>query len=166
VPSTPQAIINDTVLAEMALVSWRDILGALSAMLGACEQEAVVQYVLKAYQTFAATCGELELHQARDALLVSLCQFSLPGWKPSSGVGASVMSSIVEAGWRVGANKRATLTRKHILVRVAVVGKGRERLLGCADGLSVPTVGTVAGTAAAGGRDALCVCLDVVAKAS
>ena len=59
-------------------------------------------------------------------MLVSLCQFSLPGWKPSSGVGASVMSSIVEAGWRVGANKRATLTRKHILVRVAVVGKWRD----------------------------------------
>ena len=110
-------VVTEKVLSDMASASWRDILGGLSAMLGACEQEAVVQYVLKAYQTFAATCGEMELDHARDALLVSLCQFSLPGWKPSSGVGTTVMTSIVEAGWRVGAHKRTTLTRKHILVR-------------------------------------------------
>ena len=101
----------------MATASWRELLGGLSAVLGACEAEPLVQYVLKAYQGFAATCGEMELHAARDALLVSLCQFSLPGWRPSSGVGTTVMSSIVEAGWRVAALKHATLTRKHILVR-------------------------------------------------
>ncbi len=122
-PTTPStdaaaaaAALSERTLSGMAQVAWKPILGGLSAMLGACEHEAIVQYILKTYQSFAATCGQMSLHQARDALLVSLCQFSLPNWRPSAGVGSSVMSTIMDAGWRVGACRRTYLTHKHILV--------------------------------------------------
>lgn len=106
---------DSSLTSSMAATAWKPVLSGLSVCLGACEQEGILAYILKSFQTFAATCGRLSLDRARDALLVSLCQFSLPNWRPTAGVGTAVLASVMESGWKPSSSK-TLLTQKHILV--------------------------------------------------
>jgi hypothetical protein len=69
---------GNSVMVGIVEVSWRPILSALSALLLHCEQEMLVQFALKAFQTFTNTCGLLGLESSRDCFLTSLCYHTFP----------------------------------------------------------------------------------------
>ena len=77
--------VDEESVRNMILLSTSNIVGAMSSMLQVVENTSLIQYILKAYQAYTRTCGELQLVAQRDELLVSLCQFSLPGWRPTPG---------------------------------------------------------------------------------
>ncbi len=58
--------------------SWCGILAALSLLLDASTDDASAENILKAFETYASLCGQLELCKPRDAFLASLCKASLP----------------------------------------------------------------------------------------
>jgi hypothetical protein len=69
---------GNAIMVGIVEASWRPILSALSSLLIHCEQEMLVQFVLKAFQTFTNTCGLLGLEASRDSFLSSLCFHTLP----------------------------------------------------------------------------------------
>ena len=82
VTKTPSQV-KDAV-SEMVRYSWRPMLQVLSLLLEFCSNENIVQFVLKAYMSMTITCGVLELDDARNAFILSLCRFSIPDWHSSS----------------------------------------------------------------------------------
>lgn len=67
-----------TLAVKMVGSSWREIVGSFELILGHCTQENLVQFLLKACESFANTCGKLGLDEPRDAILTMLCRFALP----------------------------------------------------------------------------------------
>ena len=65
-------------LKGMVTASWECCLKALAELLQHSDEEDVIQFVLKAYQSFTNTCGLLGLVKPRDEFIHSLCKFSLP----------------------------------------------------------------------------------------
>ncbi len=72
-------------VAEMIECVWRPILVSFSATLAVSSNPLLLQSVLRASQSFAASCGSLSLVSARDAFLVGLCNSSMPQWEPTGG---------------------------------------------------------------------------------
>eukprot|EP01125_Pyxidicula_operculata_P001317 TRINITY_DN11210_c0_g1_i1.p1 TRINITY_DN11210_c0_g1~~TRINITY_DN11210_c0_g1_i1.p1 ORF type:complete len:1551 (-),score=285.62 TRINITY_DN11210_c0_g1_i1:70-4206(-) len=68
----------------MAELSWPPILAALDQLLHKAKDEMVMQIILKAYQTFIQSCGDLSLATPRDAFLTSLKKYALPSSLSSS----------------------------------------------------------------------------------
>ena len=62
-------------LRQMATVSWMPILASLSFLLSKSNEEAQIQHLLMAYQSFTNTCGLLELTKPRFALASFPCSF-------------------------------------------------------------------------------------------
>nr|XP_034192055.1 protein MON2 homolog isoform X1 [Osmia lignaria] len=58
--------------------SWCGLLAALSPLIDASTDESATENVLKAIQTFASLCGQLELQAPRDAFITAICKASLP----------------------------------------------------------------------------------------
>uniref|UniRef100_A0A1L8DV77 Protein MON2 homolog n=1 Tax=Nyssomyia neivai TaxID=330878 RepID=A0A1L8DV77_9DIPT len=58
--------------------SWCGLLAALSPLIDAATEESVTENILKSMQSYAALCGILELHTARDAFITAICRASLP----------------------------------------------------------------------------------------
>ncbi|XP_039310634.1 protein MON2 homolog isoform X8 [Solenopsis invicta] len=58
--------------------SWCGLLAALSPLIDASTDESATENVLRAIQTFASLCGQLELQAPRDAFITALCKASLP----------------------------------------------------------------------------------------
>ncbi|XP_066601178.1 protein MON2 homolog isoform X2 [Prorops nasuta] len=58
--------------------SWCGLLAALSPLVDASTDESATENVLKAIQTFAALCGQLDLQTPRDAFITAICKASLP----------------------------------------------------------------------------------------
>lgn len=63
---------------NLATRSWMTILAALSLMLSRARDELMLQQILRAYQSFTVTCGQLRLSTPRDALVNALCSQALP----------------------------------------------------------------------------------------
>jgi len=78
---------NPQILSRRMMVDcWKPMLGALESLLRSCNNENVVQFLLKAYMSMTNSCGILELAEARNAFILSLCRFSLPNWHSSAAV--------------------------------------------------------------------------------
>ncbi|XP_076680403.1 mon2 homolog, regulator of endosome-to-Golgi trafficking isoform X1 [Andrena cerasifolii] len=58
--------------------SWCGLLAALSPLIDASTDESATENVLKAIQTFASLCGQLDLQTPRDAFITAICKASLP----------------------------------------------------------------------------------------
>ncbi|KAG5311481.1 MON2 protein, partial [Acromyrmex insinuator] len=58
--------------------SWCGLLAALSPLIDASTDESATENVLKAIQTFASLCGQLDLQAPRDAFITAICKASLP----------------------------------------------------------------------------------------
>lgn len=72
-------------IAEMIESVWRPILVSFASTLAVSSDLVLLQSVLRACQSFAASCGSLSLVSARDAFLVGLCNSSMPLWQPTGG---------------------------------------------------------------------------------
>ncbi len=69
---------NRTLHTQLITSSWCGLLAALTPLIDAATDESVTENVLKAMQNYAALCGLLELHTARDAFITAICKSSLP----------------------------------------------------------------------------------------
>ncbi|KAK3236704.1 hypothetical protein CYMTET_53172 [Cymbomonas tetramitiformis] len=65
------------VVQSMVSTLWEILLLPLSILLARANGEALVLDLLKGYQSFTQTCGILDVADARDAFLASLCDFTL-----------------------------------------------------------------------------------------
>jgi len=93
----------------LAQTVWTCVLASLSLMLDKSKDEAVVQNILKAYQSFTNTCSVLRLSTPREALLTSLCKQALPYNKKNGSLrGDERSASFLEF---VGSTR---LSKKHI----------------------------------------------------
>ncbi|KAJ6640307.1 Protein MON2 like [Pseudolycoriella hygida] len=63
---------------QLVASSWCGLLAALTPLIDAATDEAIVESVLKSMQEYVALCGLLELHTARDAFVTAMCKASLP----------------------------------------------------------------------------------------
>eukprot|EP01113_Clastostelium_recurvatum_P028234 TRINITY_DN3417_c0_g1_i5.p1 TRINITY_DN3417_c0_g1~~TRINITY_DN3417_c0_g1_i5.p1 ORF type:complete len:1934 (-),score=527.70 TRINITY_DN3417_c0_g1_i5:36-5837(-) len=75
---TPQYPPDYEISRNMADITWPAVLAALSSVLTRTQDEALVQLILKAQQSFVFSSGALKLPTPRDAFLTSLCKTSLP----------------------------------------------------------------------------------------
>ncbi|GBG33327.1 Brefeldin A-inhibited guanine nucleotide-exchange protein 2 [Hondaea fermentalgiana] len=91
------AMRRDTV-REMMIICWEPMLRALALLLQSCNNENVVQFILKAYMSMTNTCGIVELVEARNAFILSLCNFSLPNWHSSAAIVPQQMSVLSRSG--------------------------------------------------------------------
>jgi hypothetical protein len=66
------------VIEGMADTAWPGLLAALSVVLTKCNDDDVLQQVLKCYQTIVHACAILQLYTPRDAFLTSLCKAATP----------------------------------------------------------------------------------------
>ncbi|KAK2589193.1 hypothetical protein KPH14_002005 [Odynerus spinipes] len=64
--------------AQLITSSWCGLLAALSPLIDASTDESATENVLKAIQTYAALCGQLDLQSPRDAYITAICKGSLP----------------------------------------------------------------------------------------
>lgn len=69
---------NRTLHTQLITSSWCGLLAALTPLIDAATDETITENVLKAIQNYAALCGLLELHTARDAFITAICKSSLP----------------------------------------------------------------------------------------
>ena len=86
------------VLKRLVLSCWQSILAALSSLLAKTSEEAQVQHLLMAYQSFTNTCGMLQLIKPRDALLSSLCSFALKKQFPRDESIQELMKDVLTPG--------------------------------------------------------------------
>ena len=86
------------VLKRLVLSCWQSILAALSSLLAKTNEEAQVQHLLMAYQSFTNTCGMLQLIKPRDALLSSLCSFALKKQFPRDESIQELMKDVLTPG--------------------------------------------------------------------
>ena len=86
------------VLKRLVLSCWQSILAALSSLLAKTSEEAQVQHLLMAYQSFTNTCGMLQLVKPRDALLSSLCSFALKKQFPRDESIQELMKTVLAPG--------------------------------------------------------------------
>ena len=87
------------VLKRLVLSCWQSILAALSSLLAkTTNEEAQVQHLLMAYQSFTNTCGMLQLIKPRDALLSSLCSFALKKQFPRDESIQELMKDVLTPG--------------------------------------------------------------------
>ena len=70
--------IDVAVRKSVLLATWRPCLAAFSCLLAGCQEEGMVQYILRAYLSLTTSCGAAELVEARDAFISSMCKFALP----------------------------------------------------------------------------------------
>ncbi|XP_043493036.1 protein MON2 homolog isoform X1 [Polistes fuscatus] len=63
---------------QLITSSWCGLLAALSPLIDASTDESATENVLKAIQTYAALCGQLDLQSPRDAYITAICKGSLP----------------------------------------------------------------------------------------
>ena len=77
------------VAAAIAGAAWPPVVAVLGLALEHCENDAAVQYVLKAFQGIANTAGTMGLTEARAAVISTLCTFALPSARPRGGVDAA-----------------------------------------------------------------------------
>ena len=66
------------IIEGMADTAWPGLLAALSVVLSKCNDDDVLQQVLKCYQTIVHACAILQLYTPRDAFLTSLCKAATP----------------------------------------------------------------------------------------
>eukprot|EP01132_Coremiostelium_polycephalum_P000509 gene509-641_t len=76
--NNPGEECDKDIFPQMANSSWVSVLAAISMLLSKAVDEALIQIVLKALQSFTNTCGELHLSGPRDALLTCLCKTTVP----------------------------------------------------------------------------------------
>lgn len=69
--------VDKEVALGMCQATWRMVLNAVSQLLARCSSEEIILHLLKGYQSFTQALGILELKEARDAYLSSLCSFAL-----------------------------------------------------------------------------------------
>lgn len=67
-----------SIIVGMADTAWPGLLAALSLALKKCNDDDVLQQVLKCYQTIVHACAILQLYTPRDAFLTSLCKEATP----------------------------------------------------------------------------------------
>ena len=89
---------DSEVLKRLVLSCWTPILASLSSLLAKTSEEAQVQHLLMAYQSFTNTCGMLQLVKPRDALLQSLCSFALKKQLPRDDSIAELMREVLTPG--------------------------------------------------------------------
>ncbi|KAK9868608.1 hypothetical protein WJX84_001848 [Apatococcus fuscideae] len=88
-PATPKAqgsripVTTEACTVTMT-ASWRAILGTLSQLLAHSSGEELILNLLRGYQLCTQACGILDLNEARDAFLSSLCDFTLSAVDESS----------------------------------------------------------------------------------
>ncbi|KAF2071961.1 hypothetical protein CYY_006717 [Polysphondylium violaceum] len=83
--NNPDIQCDKDIFPQMANSCWVSILGAISMLLSKTLDEALIQMVLKALQSFTNTCGDLHLSAPRDALLTCLCKITiLPSFDQNS----------------------------------------------------------------------------------
>jgi len=82
----------------MMEVCWKPILRSLALLLQCCDNENIVQFILKAYMSMTNTCGILDLVEARDTFILSLCNFSLPNWYSSTAILPQFLTSTTRCG--------------------------------------------------------------------
>lgn len=70
--------VDKELYCQLIKSSWCGLLAALSPLIDASTDESVTENVLKAIQTYASLCGELELDTPRDAFITAICKSSLP----------------------------------------------------------------------------------------
>lgn len=66
------------IVEGMTDTAWPGLLAALSEVLTKCNDDDVLQQVLKCYQTIVHTCAILQLYTPRDAFLTRLCKVATP----------------------------------------------------------------------------------------
>ncbi|DBA68408.1 TPA: hypothetical protein ACH3X2_013711 [Trebouxia sp. C0005] len=69
--------VDKDIASGMCQTTWKIVLNALSQLLARCSSEEIILQLLKGYQSFTQALGVLELKEARDAFLASLCSFAL-----------------------------------------------------------------------------------------
>mmetsp|Transcript_26226 Transcript_26226/g.42473 ORF Transcript_26226/g.42473 Transcript_26226/m.42473 type:complete len:1818 (+) Transcript_26226:92-5545(+) len=111
---------------DMLQDCWKPVLRALAQLLKNCNNEKIVQFLLKAYMSMTNTCGILGLVDARDAFIMSLCTFSLPNWHSS----AAVLPQQIQKEKRLGSELQA----KHLQALKALfnIAHGLGSILGTA----------------------------------
>jgi hypothetical protein len=67
-----------SIIEGMADTAWPGLLAALSVVLTKCNDDDVLQQVLKCYLTIVHACAILKLYTPRDAFLTSLCKVATP----------------------------------------------------------------------------------------
>jgi len=88
--NNPDIQCDKDIFPQMANSCWVSILGAISMILSKTLDEALIQMVLKALQSFTNTCGDLHLSAPRDALLTCLCKITiLPSFDNNSSLSLS-----------------------------------------------------------------------------
>lgn len=70
--------IDKELHCQLIKSSWCGLLAALSPLIDASTDESITENVLKAIQTYASLCGQLNLETPRDAFITAICKSSLP----------------------------------------------------------------------------------------
>jgi hypothetical protein len=70
--------VDKELYCQLIKSSWCGLLAALSPLIDASTDESITENVLKAIQTYASLCGELNLETPRDAFITAICKSSLP----------------------------------------------------------------------------------------
>ncbi|CAK9005488.1 Protein MON2 homolog [Durusdinium trenchii] len=128
-PTTPSSGrgVRRAVVRQMMEICWKPMLRALATLLQHCNNENVVQFILKAYMSMTNTCGMLDLVEPRNAFIMSLCNFSLPNWHSS----AAIMPMHIH---KSAQNRGSELAPKHLQALKALfnIAHGLGSILGSA----------------------------------
>lgn len=137
----PPQFRNKVLDQQLISSSWCGLLAALCPLMEASTDEAVTETILKAMQTYAALCGQLELVTPRDAFITAICKASLP---PHYAL--TVLNSVAAAGMQLGNTTGGATPYSEAAAAAAAAAATDYRQQVVAVGTPLPTASIPVGT--------------------
>lgn len=137
----PTQFRNKVLDQQLIESSWCGILAALCPLMEASTDEAVTETILKAMQTYAALCGQLELSTPRDAFITAICKASLP---PHYAL--TVLNTVAAAGMQLGNTTGGATGYSEAAAAAAAAAATDYRQQVVAVGTPLPTASIPVGT--------------------